>query len=266
MIVKLRDLSNPIRVFVEYTVLTDVLRVGNQYAITGFSGLCLPNCDHILLSYLDAEGAVIEDTWSTDSFQGNEAQGRSIAKSPLRVVSMGDQDGDIIVRENPGINTMQLFDERFIEPGSQIGNDMVGTNNGNFAIVGNTENGTNGGFDVLFFVIDNAFNRVGEYVNIGGPVSDFAQSVITIDGDFVIAGSSNSFSDGDDFDVYLIRVNQDGSIVWEVTYEDDAGDDFAQEIIATADGGFLITGYTEYSNMTTDIFLMKTDAFGEVIE
>jgi PKD repeat protein len=261
-----KDLDSPIRSFTNYTVLNDILNVGDQYAITGFSELCAPGCAHILLSYLNSNGIVVEETWSTDSFTGNEAQGRSIAKSPLRVVSMGDQDGDIIVRENPGINSMDFFDNVFIAPGSQKGNDFVGSNDGNFAIVGSTDMGSNGGLDVLFFVINNSFQIVGNVVNIGGGVSDLAQSVIGYDGDYIIAGSSNSFSGNGNFDVYLIRITKGGQIVWDLTYENADGDDFAQDIIATTDGGFLITGYTEYPNNSRDLFLMKTDDTGMVIE
>ncbi len=262
----LKDLNSPIRNFVTYTVLNDIVDVGNQYAITGYSDLCVPGCPHILLSYLTSDGDVIEQTWSTDSFGGNDARGRSISKSPLRVVSMGDRDGDIIVRENPGINSMGLFDNEFAASGAQRGNDIVGTNDGNFAIAGSTEMGVNGGLDVLFFVINNNFQMVGSMVNIGGPVTDFAESIIAYNGDYIIVGSSNSFSTNGNFDVYIVRVTKAGAVVWANTYEADDGDEYAQDIVATSDGGFMIVGYTEFSNNTTDIFLLKTNDEGKVIQ
>ena len=264
--VLIKDLNNPIRTFVSYTVLNDIVDVGAQYAITGYSDLCVPGCPHMLLSYLNTNGSVIEQTWSTDSFAGNDARGRSIAKSPLRVVSMGDQDGNIIVRENPGINSMGFVDTIFTATGAQRGNDMVGTNDGNFAIAGSTEMGTNGGLDVLFFVMNNNFQLVGSKVNIGGAVTDYAESIIAYEGDYVIAGSSNSFSGNGNFDVFLARVTKTGTVVWSRTYEAGDGDEYAQEIIATSDGGFMIVGYSEFANNTTDIFLLKTNKTGEVIQ
>lgn len=259
-----KDLDNPIHQFVTYTVITDIIDVGNQYAITGYSDLCQPGCPHILLAYLESNGTVIKATWSTDSFGGSDARGRGISKSPLRVVSLGDQDGEIIVRENPGINSMGLFDNEFPLNGAQVGNDLVGTSDGSFAIVGSTDIGSNGGLDVLFFVMNNNFQRVGNIINIGGPVSDFAQSIIVFENDYIIAGSSNSFSTNGNFDVYLIRITKSGTVVWDKTYDRDDGDEFAQEVIATSDGGFLVVGYTEFSNNTTDLFLLKTDENGDV--
>jgi PKD repeat protein len=265
-VVKIRDLDSPIRSFTRYTVLNDILNVGTQYAITGYSGLCAPGCPHITLSYLDAEGTVIDATWSTDSFTGDDARGRAISKSPLRVVSMGDQDGNIIVRENPGINSMEFIDNIFTAQGAQRGNDIVGTNDGNFTIVGTTDMGSNGGVDILFMVINNNLNQVGSTVNIGGSVSDFAESIIAHEGDYIIAGASNSFSNDGNFDVYLLRVTKTGQVVWQETLNRADGDDFATEIVATSDGGFIITGYTEYPNNTRDLFLLKTDDMGKVVQ
>lgn len=265
-ILRLRDLSNPIKDFVSYTVIEDVIKVGAQYAITGFAELCAPGCPHIMLSYLDSNGEVVEGTYSTDSFTGNDARGHSITKSPLRVVSMGDQDGDIILRENPGINTMMFFDKIFQNGGSQSGNDMVGTNDGNFAITGSTDNGTNGGIDILFFLTDNDFNLVGDYVHLGGSVTDFAESIISTNDGFVIAGSTNSFSQNGDFDVYLLSVDPEGNINWSTKYENPGSDEFAREVIATSDGGYMVTGFVEYMNTSKDIFLLKTNSVGEVFE
>jgi hypothetical protein len=161
---------------------------------------------------------------------------------------------------------MEFIDNIFTAQGAQRGNDIVGTNDGNFTIVGTTDMGSNGGVDILFMVINNNLNQVGSTVNIGGSVSDFAESIIAHEGDYIIAGASNSFSNDGNFDVYLLRVTKTGQVVWQETLNRADGDDFATEIVATSDGGFIITGYTEYPNNTRDLFLLKTDDMGKVVQ
>jgi len=94
--------------------------------------------------------------------------------------------------------------------------------------------------------------------NFGGSSDDFAYSVQqTSDGGYIIAGS---YSSGDD-DVYLIRTDANGILVWNMTYGSSSEDDYGKSIQQTTDGGFIVTGSYGTSSYN-DICLIKTYSNG----
>ena len=94
---------------------------------------------------------------------------------------------------------------------------------------------------------------------------DFGQSVVeTNDGNIVIAGYTGSYGAGG-FDVWLIKTDADGNILWSKTYGG-AGDDYAYSIKQTEDGGFIIGGATNSFGVGgLDYYLIKTDSLGDTL-
>ncbi len=97
--------------------------------------------------------------------------------------------------------------------------------------------------------------------NIGGAGSEGAYGFIsTTDGGFIVAGSSTSFGAGDQ-DAYLVKINSSGVQQWSRNYGG-LNDDEASFVAATGDGGYIISGSTKSFGDSLDIFLIKTDAYG----
>lgn len=97
----------------------------------------------------------------------------------------------------------------------------------------------------------------------GGDGNEAGYCVIeTDDGDYVVAGWTDSFGAGKK-DVYLIKVDRKGRLVWEKSYGG-TGDDAAYCIKETVDGGFIITGWTESFRDSRDIYLLKVDHAGNL--
>jgi hypothetical protein len=93
----------------------------------------------------------------------------------------------------------------------------------------------------------------------GGQGDDKGHCVYqTTDGGYIITGYSNSFSDGD-YDVYLLRTNGDGTLLFSDTYGG-IRDDKGYSLYQTSDGGYIITGYTNsFGAGGNDVYLIKTD-------
>ena len=97
----------------------------------------------------------------------------------------------------------------------------------------------------------------------GGADVDRGVSVAqTADGGYVMVGLSASYGDGGE-EVYLVRTDSQGEGIWEKTHggsDQDAG----WAVHETADGGFLVGGFTKsYGAGGFDCLLLRTNAGGE---
>jgi len=119
---------------------------------------------------------------------------------------------------------------------------------------------------ILFFsfvIISQA--QVTFQKTIGGSGSDAGKSVCqTNDGGYIIAGSTESFGAGD-FDIYLIKTDTHGNIIWTKTFGG-ANDDFGNSVQQTSDGGCIVIGYSySFGSGFTDIYLIKVDVNGDTL-
>jgi len=84
----------------------------------------------------------------------------------------------------------------------------------------------------------------------------------TADGGYIIAGKTNSFGNG--YNVYLIKTDSAGNIVWTKNFGG-IGDDEGYSVWQTSDGGYVIVGDTySFGAVNSDVYLIKTDANGNV--
>jgi hypothetical protein len=100
---------------------------------------------------------------------------------------------------------------------------------------------------------------------IGGGNYESGYSVHqTSDGGYVIAGYTMSFGAGC-VDIYLVRTNASGDTLWTKTFGGYANDPgFSAQ--PTADGGFIVAGYTEsFGAGWADVYLIKTNADGDTL-
>ncbi|HIH04269.1 MAG TPA: hypothetical protein HA263_10650 [Methanoregulaceae archaeon] len=93
----------------------------------------------------------------------------------------------------------------------------------------------------------------------------------TRDGGFVVAGSTIATSTTDlvgppfPQDAFLLRVDASGAVLWNRTYGGSDGDG-ANAVRETADGGFIVAGYTSApGDHNAEMYLVRTDRDGKVI-
>lgn len=97
----------------------------------------------------------------------------------------------------------------------------------------------------------------------GGEKMDSAYAVQqTADHGYIMTGATESFKSGEYFDVWLIKTDENGAMVWNKTFGGDNWD-FGYSVKQTADGGYILTGDTlSYGAGGCDVLLIKTDTQG----
>lgn len=101
----------------------------------------------------------------------------------------------------------------------------------------------------------------------GGDEYDFASCLIsTSDRNLLIAGRSESFGARAYGDIYLIKLNYNGEIIWEKTFPD-PDSEFSTHIVETQNGDYIITGNDQAGAPDTAnrIYLLKVDAEGNLV-
>ena len=102
-------------------------------------------------------------------------------------------------------------------------------------------------------------------INSGGADIGAASMVAARDGGYVIAGARKPDSGSNDG--YVVKIDEQGSVVWESILGGDKGDFFAT-IAQSADGGYVLAGTTwSFSDTTSggDVYLVKTDGEGRLV-
>ncbi len=100
----------------------------------------------------------------------------------------------------------------------------------------------------------------------GGSAEDYGEAVVqTRDHGFLIAGYSESFGDDNDLDVYLIRTDVDGEVVW-MKVVDEGWVEHAFDLVAAPDGGYIVVGdIAATPGQSPDMYMLKVDDRGNVL-
>lgn len=157
-----------------------------------------------------------------------------------------------------------LWTKTYGGPVDDIGNSVQQTLDSGYIIAGTTFSFGAGSTDVYLIKTDANGDTLWTKV-FGGTDPDVGNSVQqTSDGGFIIVGSTYSFGVGEG-DVYLIRTDGNGDLLWTKTFggtEEERGVSVQQ----TAEGGFIITGITEsFGAGSFDAYLIKTDGIGDLV-
>jgi hypothetical protein len=221
----------------------------------------------ILLVRLDAQGGVL---WSS-TFGG---PGSERAEEIL----IGDE-GDIIIfgtTDSFGAGSSDLYLIRANARGEEVWSRTYGgtqeetagsvtrTGDGGFVLVGTTRSFGSGKRDVYVVKTNSYGDQIWEN-HYGGEGNDVAYGVSeTTNGDCVIVGTTEGTGSGG-WDVYLLRVNAQGELLWHRTW-DDGGYEVGYSVVEAGDLGFFISGYKDPPGSDKwDALLIRTDEDGQFI-
>jgi len=151
------------------------------------------------------------------------------------------------------------FERTYGETDFDEGYSVQETQDGGYIIAGVT-----GYYDVYFIKTDSIGDTIWTKT-YGGTADDWGASVQeTQDGGYIIAGTTFSFGAGWS-DVYLIKTDAVGAIVWTKTY---GGTEWegGWSVQETQDGGYIIAGETgSFGNINGDVYLIKTNSLGNAV-
>ena len=100
---------------------------------------------------------------------------------------------------------------------------------------------------------------------VGGSRRDRGINLLqTQDGGYAIVGYTSSM-DAEQEDVYLVRTDPLGDVIWSMIYGGE-GKDNGWDVLELEDGGFLIVGFTDsFGAGEMDIYLIRTDDLGNLL-
>jgi len=98
----------------------------------------------------------------------------------------------------------------------------------------------------------------------GGSDTDIAHSIQqTADGGYIVTGSTRSFGAGNG-DFWILKLDSGGDVEWQKAYGG-SDTDIAHSIQQTADGGYIVAGYTHSLGAGNgDFWILKLDSGGDV--
>ena len=150
-----------------------------------------------------------------------------------------------------------------------VAHSVQQTIDGGYIIAGYTNSYGAGKYDVYLIKT----NSLGESLwtkTIGDIDNDKGYGLCqTSDSGYVVVGFTEpvptGYRDSDSTNVYLVKTDANGGVVWTKEYGGRAGD-WGCSVEQTSDGGYIIAGYTNSFSASAgdnDIYLIKTDSLGD---
>jgi len=145
-----------------------------------------------------------------------------------------------------------------------VGWSIQETSDNKLIMVGSTQSFGSGDEDVYFAKLTQDGDTICTKT-FGGASSDWGYSVQEVsDGGYIIVGGTSSFGEGS-LDVYIIRTDANGDLVWSESFGG-VGEDEAYCVRETDDGKYMVAGRTEsYGKGYNDFYILEIDNNGNGI-
>jgi len=140
--------------------------------------------------------------------------------------------------------------------------DVMATEDG-YLMVGTTENFDNNYKDVYVVKTDKKGNKLWQRT-YGGSRDDQAFAVTQApDGNYVMVGKSESFTRRNGSDLYLIKIDKKGKLLWERTYGGES-DDAGYDVLTTEDGYLIVGDKKTDRRRDSDVWVLKVNFNGKL--
>lgn len=156
-----------------------------------------------------------------------------------------------------------LWTRTFGGSSTEWGYSVQQTTDGGYIITGFTSSFGAGAGDIWLVKTDASGDTLWTRT-FGGSSAEWGYSVQqTTDNGYIITGSTISFGTGSS-DLWLIKTNINGDILWTKTYGGISGD-VGRYVQQTTDGGYIIAGNTQMGWYASNVWLLKTNSYGDTL-
>lgn len=146
--------------------------------------------------------------------------------------------------------------------GDDYGISLRHTLDGNYIISGVNSHQSAGGKDAWLLKINTVGDTIWSRV-YGGSLEDVGYGVnVTSDSGYIMTGYINGTGAWTAGDLWLIKTDAYGDSLWTKVYGS-TGEDFGFEVYETPDHGFIIAGETGFGAGQVDVWLVRTDQYGD---
>jgi hypothetical protein len=140
------------------------------------------------------------------------------------------------------------------------------TSDGGYVVAGTMDTDPSSNTVYAFWIFKLDYN--GDIIwqkTYGGTDDDYAFSIQqTLEGGYIVVGTTTSFGAGDE-DVWILKIDPNGDIVWQWTYGG-SDRDRAYAIQQTTDSGYVVAGYTKsFGAINGDCWIFKLDSEGTIV-
>lgn len=158
---------------------------------------------------------------------------------------------------SPLLYQSQIINKVYPTAKDKTARDLLRTSDGGYLIVGMTN--TDDEADSHLYVLKT--NSNGDFLwdtVYGGPRPDYAYSMVgTHDGKIIVAGFTQSFGGGD-YDMYLLKLDENGKFIKQVDYGT-SGNEEARQIIRTKDNKYVVVGTKAMGSSNSQIMVLRMD-------
>jgi hypothetical protein len=144
--------------------------------------------------------------------------------------------------------------------GIDVSHAVEETFNKQYIMCGSTSSFGFGLHDAILTLVDSMGQKIWEK-NYGGALTDIAKNIIInpVDSGFIFTGYTNSIGNGG-YDIYLVRTDKNGNIIWEKSFGGFDWD-FGDDLIFASDGNLIICGSTYNSKYgKSDAYVLKINS------
>jgi len=240
------------------------------YIITGYTQSTGDNEDDVYLVKTDSDGNLLwEKTFGGTGYDiGHSVQ---VTKDGGYIItggttSFGAGKSDVYLVKTDSDGNLE-WEKTFGGLSNEIGKSVQLTNDGGYILTGGNERSGPGKSYVYLVKTDSDGNLEWEKTFGSSKEPEVGESVqVTKDGGYIITGGTSSFGTYETVggsNVYLVKTDSDGNLMWEKVFGG-IYEDYSFSVQVTNDGGYIITGFTQLSEDSEDVYLIKTDSDGNL--
>lgn len=171
-------------------------------------------------------------------------------------------DADILLIKID-VNGNEIWKKTYGENGHDFGYSIEHADNG-YYLFGSTQSYGEGNFDMMLTKVD-PDGEIEWHTTYGGVHFDYGVSMDkNLEGDLYLLGTTKSFGQDGSTDFYLVKTDESGNEIWDLTIGG-VSSDYGHQVVATSDNGCAIIGTTEsYGNGEKDGLFVKVNKYGEI--